>query len=333
MKQFLRCAPTKEINLETIQQVLSLRFPTCQTYLYKDQIRVKKNVLATAYVKVSQDENETCMTIDTILPIWVWLVIGWFFYLIANRGFVDEIYSVLERDLRSKYPDKFKCVPDTLAKLEWNKKTKILKILGWTRFVYICLFCYAGQIFMPLLMNLIFGESYYLNNLILTRNCISSLIWFLIGLVIFRVTNHSNVRISGVLLMIYALVNAALTVLSFISKLPGEIAMQWTVQIIVNALLFSAGYMINKGTKNGICRHLYISIAIATITSILYIVVLWGCLDYWGLLEQGLYEMASTRLLITNVWSWLFFYPSAFMFSRALSKMKDYPIYMVCKHS
>lgn len=339
MKQFLKFAPTPEIGLEEIGQSLSTRFPVYRTSICKNKVIIRKNALATAYVKVEHSKIETCISIDTKMFLWIWLFIGWLFYLIGTKGFVDEIYSALERDLKNKYPSSLNCIPNSYQRAEWKTKTQLLGKLGWGLFAYICIFAGVAGLITPVLLNVIMDnftnwDSGFTFKIYECRSFILNLLWISIGFVLYKSSECKNVRLSGMFFIIHGIILIINNVLSILHLYPANYngnIYAYIVTILCNVFLLLAGYSFNRNLRYGVSRYVNIATIILVVTSICHQVALLTFVDYQGLIEQENYEKAQMISLILSICTWPFIYTAYFMFARALSKMQKYPIYIVSK--
>ena len=330
MKQFLRFSPTPELGLKEIHQSLSTRFPVYKTSIRENKVTIRKNALATACIKVEHSNYETCISIDTKMPFWVWLFVGWLFYLIGTKGFVDEIFSTLERDLKNKYSGKFDCIPNAYQRAEWKTKTKSLSILGWGLFAYTCVFSGFAALVVPIFISTVTEYQIYS-----CRHCIFDILWIIIGLIIFKCSIYNNNRISGIFFMIHGLVLLIIDFSNTFHLFPVSnsgtsfLTYLYLSVFLYNVFLYLGGYFFNKNLKYGISRYVNIAITILVVTSICHYVILYNIMGYRDLLEQGNHEKAGFILTILTVCTWPFNYTAYFMIARALSKMQNYPIYKV----
>lgn len=336
MKQFLRFSPTPELGLKEIHQSLSTRFPVYKTSIRKNKVTIRKNALATACIKVEHSDDETCISIDTKMFFWVWLIVGWVFYLIGTKGFVDEIFSTLERDLKNKYPSKFDCTPNAYQRAEWKTKTQSLGILGWGLFAYTCMFSCFSALITPVFINMIIDNLTSMESSLVVyqiygcHHFIKDILWILIGLILFKCSTFNNTKISGVLFVVHGLLMLIINV-SNTFHLHSEMIITniYFAVFLYNVFLFLAGYFFNRNLKYGISRYVNIAILILVVTSICHNVFLYSIMNYQDLLEQGYYEKANLMNIMISICTWPFIYTAYFMIARAFSKIPNYPLYKI----
>ena len=334
MKQFLRFSPTPELGLKEIHQSLSTRFPVYKTSIRKNKVTIRKNALATACIKVEHSDDETCISIDTKMFFWVWLIVGWVFYLIGTKGFVDEIFSTLERDLKNKYPSKFDCTPNAYQRAEWKTKTQSLGILGWGLFAYTCMFSCLVAFITPFFLNLVTDnlinmERYDLYQIYSYHVFIYDILWIFIGLKIFKCSTNNQTKISGLLFIIHGISLLIFNVLSILysARFIGDNCAinAYVIILLRHIFLFLGGYTFNWNHKYGISRYVNIAIIIFVVPSFCHNVI------YRTLLEQAMYDHETLHLIniIISICTWPFIYTAYFMIARAFGKIPNYPLYKI----
>lgn len=334
MKQFIRIPRTSEISDNLISDILKARFPEYSTSIHGNEVRMRKNALTTVCVKCKQERNETVITIDTILFWWVWLIIGWIFYLVSKKGVIDEVYSTLVRDLSNRFPDKFRGYPSAYESAIWASKTKSLFKIGLGIVIYYTIF---NSFLTPILINYIFGEIRHDTSgiilFIFVKNFwMCDILWILLGVYFLRLKKLGVGKRTGLFLMIYGIVGLLFGFLPYISESLNTILFNDEYQIIsiitVSSsyliLLLYMGYFCKNELKTGPARYFDISICIYAITSYVTGVIFTILSQLWkkeGIIfnEYYLYvTIIETLLSLVTIYA-------CFMLLRALHKMPKYP--------
>lgn len=350
MKQFIRIPKTSGISNGLIAEILKGRFPEYKTSIRKDEVRLRKNALVTVCVKCKQESDETVISVDTKLFWWVWLFIGWIFYLIAKKGFTDEVYAVLVRDLSNRYPIAFKNYPSVAEKARWASRTKPLFRIGLSIIVLYVLFNTAiGQLW-PLLVDLIFGRITYstekwilisLDVFFIYLPQFAKIFWIVLGFKICKLDEFINLKASGICFMIFGGLGILIFVINtIIGDLNNKISPDnwfWISSItsaILCIILIEGGIYFNNSMRNGISRYLKVSLFIIGLTSLFH-----GCVIHkLQILQLKQYQMQTDLLLPTDdsvnymLYIWfdyaimsILMITGYIMFLRALHKMPKYP--------
>lgn len=338
MKQFIRIPKTPEITESLLSDILKGRFPEYKTSIHGNEVRVRKNALTTVCVKCKQERQKTVITIDTKLFWWVWIVVGWIFYLIAKKGFTDEVYSVLVRDLSNRFPNKFLNYPSAYESAVWLSKTKPLFWIGLCIVIWGIIF---GSVFSQLVL---FLENYILGDwmtaewrdihvFIWTKNFwICNLLWILMGMYFMRLKQFGVGKRTGLFLIMSGSFGLLIGCIPYIMGDAFNALFYGEYQLIVNIviqtcgliLLLYAGYFCKNELQTGPARYFDISISICAISNFVGNVIFNILIQLVKNEEMTLTEnqidsyIVETIVSVVNIIAY-------FMLLRALHKMPKYP--------
>ena len=272
MKQFISLKANKKVTLQQLHEILSQRFPSYEVYIHNKDVRIRKNALVTASVEIKTNDDKTIISIGTKTRWWIWLLLGGL-QLIIKRGFVDEIYASLLRDLHLSFPD---CVslPDTSKLIAWKKATKPLKVLSTILLVWILCFCYWANYIIDFVFNgYLFPRlgsgpetrEIYLN-IVHVASVIPSVFLLIMGYYLIRL-KIKNIKYAGCLLISFSLCdffNAMLMLYVLQNhcdiKIINTPYYAYIFCTIIFLLMFSAGCFLNKNIYNGALRHASIAL-------------------------------------------------------------------------
>lgn len=330
MKQYLTLKSKPELTNQIICKVLGKRFPTYDVYIKNNSVRVKKNALVTVAVKANHEKDQSVISVGTLMPWWVWAIIGWLPYLIVKRGFVEEIFSTLLRDFRLMYPNSIsECYsPNNL--IEWKNKTKSLSTLSTILLIWIACFSYFMFFFWPFINNMIFKDNWEEQTTFIRlysfTYLIPSFLWLLIGTKLVQL-GKQNIKYAGVLIMTFAVFSLCNNILSilirhgiYIIKMPGYYI--HIHSIIDFILLFSAGCLISKNTCNGATRYLSFALLLWSVVNLIAYIVNHVIIDY----ENMTSDIIGLITAITSVCTSPFCYVAYVLIFRAFHKLPKYPI-------
>lgn len=330
MKQFLTLKSTPEINPQLISEVLGKRFPTYDVSIKNDSVRVKKNALVTVAVKVNHETDQSVISVGTLMPWWVWAIIGWLPYLIVKRGFVEEIFSTLLRDFRLMYPNSIlECYsPNNL--IEWKNKTKSLATLSTFLLIWIACFSYFMILFWSFINDMIFKDNWEEHTTFLRlysfTYIVPSFLWLLIGAKLIQL-GKQNIKNAGVLIMAFAVFSLCNDILSILFRHGIEIIIIPGYNIHIHSiidfiLLFSAGCLISKNTRNGATRYLSFALLLLSVVNIIAYIVNHVIFDF----ENMTYDIIGLITAITSFCTSPFCYVAYVLIFRAFHKLPKYPI-------
>lgn len=129
MKQFLNLPFDQSISNKSLLDIMKRRFPEYKVTEGKSYVKVKKNFIVHLRLKVihKEEEQTTRIQYGTTTYAWVWLVFSWIYYLLAKKGFLEEIEDALRAQLSHRYKERNSFYfPDIEKRIQWNKYAKIL---------------------------------------------------------------------------------------------------------------------------------------------------------------------------------------------------------------
>lgn len=329
MRQFIRIPKIPEISAVQLSDVLKRRFPECKTIIKGNDVRVRKNALTTVSVKCKHKDEETILTVNTKMFWWIRLFFGGIFFFISKRGFTDDVYKALLRDLSIMYPSKFNSYPSASESGLWASKTKSIFWVGLGIVVFGVLNCGFIEEILMLIFWALGGEAENVYEFWSLIGVIYFLFWTLLGFSFLRMNGAGVRKRSGVAVIIYGIVSVAVICAS---KLIGSVDDHlfqdiYSVSISLFSLivLVCAGCFVYKDLRTGVARYIKISFVVLGIASLV-----------GAVLNRIIFDSLRTDLIDPSEGRVMFFVISAFisitmtfpaygMLLRALHKMPLYP--------
>lgn len=338
MKQFLTVKLNEDINSQLLCEILSQRFPSFKVYSYNGKVRVRKNAMVTVSICVNHKDEHTIVSMETLMPWWVWLFIGWLPYLVVKRGFVDEVYSTLFHALHIEFPN---CVllVSSQTMIEWRKKTKPLCVLSTFLLAYILCFCYFMQALLVVLINTVFGSNIEygqdghehiltIHNIFYFTSFIHSVLWLLTGAFLIRL-GKNTIKYAGYIIILYGLyllfidINQILWLCDIRQNMPSYYV--HVNNMILCLLPLCAGYFINKNCYNGALRYVAIALIMLALSGFALYVTKMVIFDLSSIAayDFGKYQAIEWG---TNIVVFPFCYIAYILLYRAFHKLPKYPI-------
>lgn len=330
MKQYLTLNSTPDLTPQLISEVLGKRFPTYDVSIKNNSVRVKKNALVTVAIKANHETNQSVISVGTLMPWWVWAIIGWLPYLILKRGFVDEVFSTLLHDFRLMYPNNISEIYSAPKVIDWKNKTKSLQTVSTILLAWIICFSYFMGFLWPIINNMIFGddiEKYRLFTRIYSLTyLVPPILWLLIGITISQL-GKQTIKYAGLFIMTYAVFSLLNDILSILFNYDIHLINMPSSYIHIHSiidfvLLFSAGCLINRRSNNGALRYFSFAIFIYSVSNFLAYIVNHIVFDFEKLtLADMSFITAITSFSVSP-----FCYVAYILIFRAFHKLPKYPM-------
>lgn len=342
MKQYIQLKRNQEVTSESLLEILKNRFPIYRVYAKGDGVRIQKNVFTTVVVKPSCTSEEMIISVRTMIPWWVW-VFSWtiisFVYMIAKRGFVDEVHATLLKVFRLAHPDLLISCADPVKQARWQSKAKHIGIISTILLIYTYLFGFIMKDVICIFVNEVLCDSYTVidynpsNYVINAIDIVSNTLWTLLGVYLITLTKNRNIKLAGVLIVFcnaWYMLNAVFNIYNnlhqwaFSDILPKYYGV--FCEFVTLVLFLAAAKLIGGSNKNGALR--YVSIGILIFFTALHIGGL--IVNYVGFntdfsIAEERQEFSLIQLCV-NVISYSFCYSGLFMMTRGFRKLKKYPV-------